>query len=415
MAPTRRIALGNLVLPVDPAPGFGGLLLGAVVTAHIADVSAELVPDVHRLIDQIDRDERVVQPRLRHRFQVDRHGLALSTHRLLGTRNEISFDLHTTGTGAAQVLGAIYAVERLDPASRRLVTPVLHRAMRWRGPVGPKLIAHLAGANTDALSTLVDPRAWALDVLGFAQGTATPTRKEVTAQFRAKMRTVHPDHGGDHNVASTAVFELAEARRILIDAVDQRMTSRRSGSAGTLLLFPGASSGRDHPSLVAVEKAVAPAWATVRADFVYRREGRRAPDRPPKLLATVREELAAIASHRVVVGGRSMGGRMCSMVAAGADGEPVPDSLAGVVLMSYPLHPPGKPANLRVDHLSSIRVPCLFVHGTRDPFGSPAELEEWTGTIPGAVTHHWIDGGHDLKGADDEIASTVAGWLESLR
>jgi hypothetical protein len=218
LAPTRRVALGNLVLPVDPAPGFGGLLLGAVVTAHIADIPGELVPDVHRLIDQIERDQHVVQPRLRHRFQVDRHGLALSTHRLVGTRNEISFDLHTTGTGAAQVLGAIYAVERLDPASRRLVTPVLHRAMRWRGPVGPKLIAHLAGTNTDALSTLVDPRAWALDVLGFAQGTATPTRKEVTSQFRAKMRAVHPDHGGDHTVASTAVFELAEARRILIDA-----------------------------------------------------------------------------------------------------------------------------------------------------------------------------------------------------
>jgi uncharacterized protein len=192
------------------------------------------------------------------------------------------------------------------------------------------------------------------------------------------------------------------------------MTSR-AGSAGTLLLFPGASSGRDHPSLVAVDNAVAPAWATVRADFAYRREGRRAPDRAPKLLATVREELAAIASARVVVGGRSMGGRMCSIVAAGADDDPVPDSLAGVVLMSYPLHPPGKPANLRVDHLASIRVPCLFVHGTRDPFGAPAELEEWTGTIPGAVTHHWIDGGgHDLKGADGEVASTVAGWLDTL-
>jgi hypothetical protein len=218
LAPTRRIALGNLVLPVDPAPGFGGLLLGAVVNAHITDVPTELVPDVHRLIEQVDRDQRVVQPRLRHRLQVDRHGLARSTHQLVGQQNEISFDFHTTGTGMAQVLGAIYAVERLDPASRHLITPVLHRAMRWRGPVGPKLIAHLAGENSDALSTLVDPRAWALEILGFAQGTATPTRKQVTAQFRAKMRTVHPDHGGDHTVASTAMFELAEARRILIDS-----------------------------------------------------------------------------------------------------------------------------------------------------------------------------------------------------
>ena len=113
LAPTRRLALGNLVLPVDPAPGFGGLLLGAVVAGHIGDVPVEVVPDVHRLIDQIDHDQRVVQPRLRHRFQVDRHGLALSTHRMLGDGEEISFDFHTTGTGVAQVLGAVYAVERL--------------------------------------------------------------------------------------------------------------------------------------------------------------------------------------------------------------------------------------------------------------------------------------------------------------
>jgi hypothetical protein len=221
LAPTRRIALGNLVLPVDPAPGFGGLLLGAVVARHLGDIPDDVVPDVHRLIDQIDRDQRVVQPRLRHRFQVDRHGLALSTHRLLGDGEEISFDFHTTGTGLVQVLGAIYAVERLDVSIRRLITPVLHKAMRWRGPIGGPLIAHLAGTNSTTLTTLADPRAWALDVLGFPPGTATPTRREVTAQFRVKMRSVHPDHGGDHSVASTAVFELAEARKILITAADK--------------------------------------------------------------------------------------------------------------------------------------------------------------------------------------------------
>jgi predicted alpha/beta-hydrolase family hydrolase len=183
-------------------------------------------------------------------------------------------------------------------------------------------------------------------------------------------------------------------------------------SSGTVLLFPGAGSGRDQSTLVAVERAVAPTWSTVRADFAYRREGRRAPDRTPKLLATVREELAAIRAERVVVGGRSMGGRMCSMVAAGADGEPPPAELRGVVAISYPLHPPGKPDNLRVEHLPQIQVPCLFVHGTRDPFGSPDELEHWTATIPGPVTHHWIDGGrHDLKGADVEVAGAVVDWL----
>ncbi len=98
-------------------------------------------------------------------------------------------------------------------------------------------------------------------------------------------------------------------------------TRRRSG--GTLLLFPGAGASRDQSTLVAVERAVAPEWATVRADFPYRKEGRRAPDRPPKLLAAVRVEFGAI-DGPVVVGGRSMGGRMCSMVAAGAAGAAIP-------------------------------------------------------------------------------------------
>jgi len=186
----------------------------------------------------------------------------------------------------------------------------------------------------------------------------------------------------------------------------------------TLLLFPGAGASRDQSTLVALERAVASGWTTVRADFPFRKEGRRAPDRPPKLLAAVRAELAglaAIGSGRVVVGGRSMGGRMCSMVAAGADGEPRDDKIVGVVLISYPLHPPGKPDARRVDHLPAITVPCLFVHGTRDPFGSPDELRQWTSTIAGPVTHHFVeDGRHDLKGKDAEIAAAVTSWLTAL-
>jgi predicted alpha/beta-hydrolase family hydrolase len=188
----------------------------------------------------------------------------------------------------------------------------------------------------------------------------------------------------------------------------------RRRKVGTVLLFPGASASRDQSTLVALERAVAPTWATVRADFPYRKEGRRAPDRPPKLLAAVRAELALI-SGPVVVGGRSMGGRMCSMVAAGADGESPPAGLAGVVAISYPLHPPGKPEALRVEHLPAITVPCLFVHGTRDPFGTPDELARCTATIAGPVTHHFVDGGrHDLKGKDGEVASVVADWLATL-
>jgi len=213
--PTRRLALGNLVVPVDPPPGFGGLLLGAVVANNVREVSEELIPDVHRLVDQVERGQRVVQPRLRHRFQVDRHGLARSLHRLVGRGEEVALESDTNGTRLAQVLGAVYAVERLNDSSRHVVAPVLRKALRWRGPMGSLLISHLAGTNNVSLSSLADPRAWALDILGFPPGTTRPTKRQITTQFRTRMRGVHPDHGGDTSTASVRMVDLAEARRIL--------------------------------------------------------------------------------------------------------------------------------------------------------------------------------------------------------
>jgi uncharacterized protein len=180
-----------------------------------------------------------------------------------------------------------------------------------------------------------------------------------------------------------------------------------------LLLFPGAGSDRDHSSLVTIERTLDP-LPTVRADFPYRKAGKRAPDRAPVLVAAVVDESQALASATgcaasdIVLGGRSMGGRMCSM--AVADGL----SAAGLVLISYPLHPPGKPERLRVEHLPRLMLPCLFIHGTKDPFASPDELTEWTATIPGPVTHVWIEGrGHDLKGSDQPIADTIKNWMEA--
>lgn len=176
-----------------------------------------------------------------------------------------------------------------------------------------------------------------------------------------------------------------------------------------LLLFPGAGSSRDHSSLVAIEQAVAP-LRCVRADFPYRKQGRRAPDRPPVLLQAVVDEAVAMGPGPLVLGGRSMGGRICSM--AVADGSV---AAVGLVLVSYPLHPPGKPDTLRVAHLPQLHVPCLFVHGTKDPFGTPDELQHWTATIPGEVTHVFVDGrGHDLKGADAFIADTVLSWIRGV-
>lgn len=181
-----------------------------------------------------------------------------------------------------------------------------------------------------------------------------------------------------------------------------------------LLLTPGAGSGSDHPTLVALEEGLAPLPVS-RVDFPYRKEGRRAPDRAPKLIACIEEEAAAATARwgidpaSLALGGRSMGGRMCSM--AVAEGLPA----AALVLLSYPLHPPGKPERLRVEHFPALDVPCLFVSGTRDPFGTPEEFEREVAAIPGPVTFHWIDGArHDVKGHDPHIVEVVVSWLSGL-
>ena len=185
-----------------------------------------------------------------------------------------------------------------------------------------------------------------------------------------------------------------------------------------VLLTPGAGTSADHPSLLAVEQSLLkadPAAHVGRMDFPYRLAGRRAPDRAPVLVAAVRTGAAALAESfgldpaHVVLGGRSMGGRMCSM--AVAEGLPA----RALVCIGYPLHPPGQPEKLRIVHLPAITIPCLFVSGTRDAFGTPEELRAHTNVIPGPVTHHWIEGaGHDLKGRNDVVASIVTDWVLGL-
>jgi predicted alpha/beta-hydrolase family hydrolase len=185
--------------------------------------------------------------------------------------------------------------------------------------------------------------------------------------------------------------------------------SRRT--AGALLLAPGAGSDRNHPTSRAIE-AVVGALPVARMDFPYRKAGRKAPDRTPVLLDAVRAEAAAlvaeagIRANRLVLGGRSMGGRMCSM--AVAEGLPA----AGLVLLSYPLHPPGKPEKLRIEHLPAIDVPTLVVSGTKDPFGTPEELVHHLDAVAGPVTHVWVEGaGHEWKGRDAQVAAVVGDWL----
>lgn len=190
-------------------------------------------------------------------------------------------------------------------------------------------------------------------------------------------------------------------------------------------LWPGAGSSREHSSLLAIERRLEGVHVE-RFDFPYRREGRRAPDRANKLIASLRHDVADLCDRlgttpeHVVLGGRSMGGRMCSMAVAGATGATAkgaerheePLSAAGLVLLGYPLHPPGRPDRLRTEHLGDIEVPTLFVSGDRDAFGTPAELAEARALVRGPVTTITLEGArHELAGQDETLAELVADWL----
>ena len=183
-----------------------------------------------------------------------------------------------------------------------------------------------------------------------------------------------------------------------------------------LLLFPGAGADRNQSALVAIDDAVtAMGIAVARADFPYRKAGRKAPDKPAVLLRTVVEEAAALADQtgvapeRVFLGGRSMGGRICSM--AVAEGLPA----AGLVLVSYPLHPPGRPEKMRSDHFGAIDVPRLFLSGTKDASSRPSP--SWRAATPTSTPRSPISSprcDHGLRGQDATVARSITGWLAGV-
>jgi predicted alpha/beta-hydrolase family hydrolase len=176
----------------------------------------------------------------------------------------------------------------------------------------------------------------------------------------------------------------------------------KRGADRAVLLAHGAGADMHAATLTTVADALAAAGVpSLRFNFPYRAAGRRAPDRPPVLEAAVREAAAELTrrtklpAERLVLGGRSMGGRICSMVAADAD-DPI--VALGLVLLGYPLHPPGHPEKLRIEHFPRMHSPALFVSGTRDAFATPQELKRYTKKVKGPVTFHWVEtGDHGFK------------------
>lgn len=188
---------------------------------------------------------------------------------------------------------------------------------------------------------------------------------------------------------SFPVGELATTALVYATAV--------SPPQATLVLGHGAGAPQTHPWMVAMAEALAARGVrTVTFNFLYTEARRRVPDRPPVLEATWRAAIAAVKAHlgeaRPFIGGKSMGGRIATQVAAQPDVD-----VAGLVLLGYPLHPPGKPQQLRTAHLPQVRAPMLFVQGSRDPFGGAEELgPHLVGLSPGTRLFAVEGGDHSL-------------------
>lgn len=222
IAPTRRVALGRSHLPVSPAPGFGGILLGGIVAGHMAELDPELFDDLHRLTLQLQEGHRIPQPRLRHRFQTDRVGLTRSIHRLVGEGEDLEIEFDEKGAAAQHILAAVYAAGQLPLVARGRVMESIRLAMRWSGQLDRQFVAHVTGLDRSrqwSTRAFHDPVQWAIDVLGLAEvgdELAVPVRSVVQRRFRDLLREAHPDHGGAHGPAAERIAELSEARRILL-------------------------------------------------------------------------------------------------------------------------------------------------------------------------------------------------------
>jgi uncharacterized protein len=196
----------------------------------------------------------------------------------------------------------------------------------------------------------------------------------------------------------------------------------------TILLAHGAGGPMDSPVMTAAAKALADRGLRVaRFDFEYMAARRRSPGRkpPPRAEKLCPEYLAAIdalkAKGPLIIGGKSMGGRIASMI---ADDLHANGRIAGLLCLGYPFHPPGKPEQLRTAHLTGMKTPALIVQGTRDPFGNRQEVSTYA--LSQTIEIVWLeDGDHDLKprkrvsgfSADDHLRTlgeTASAWARKI-
>lgn len=203
---------------------------------------------------------------------------------------------------------------------------------------------------------------------------------------------------------ASRTHEVATAHGTIPAVIDEPVDPN-----GTLVLAHGAGGGMHSDFMAAIAAGVARAgWQVVRFEFPYMAAGKKAPDRPAVLEDTFEGVLDDVRADEIplVAGGKSMGGRIASQVAA--RGAP----LSGLVFLGYPLHPPGKPERIRDEHLYEIPVPMLFVEGTRDPFCPLETLERVRSRLPRSELAVIDDGDHSFKVRKSSGRSTEEAWNE---
>ena len=180
----------------------------------------------------------------------------------------------------------------------------------------------------------------------------------------------------------------------------------------TLALAHGAGAPMDSPFMDAFAAGIAARGHRVaRFEFPYMAERRetgrkRPPDRQPVLLDTWRQVIAALGPDKLVIGGKSMGGRMASLIADAA-------GVRGLVCLGYPFHPPGKPEKTRTAHLEALTTPCLIVQGERDPMGTTADVAGYA--LASSIELKWLpDGNHDLKPRKASGRTEAENWADGI-
>ena len=219
IAPTRRLALGNSYLPLQPPPGTGPLLLAGIVGRYSRYIDHDFHDDYQTILHKLQRGEKITQPRLRHRLQQDKIGLTRTRHCLSSINGKVKYVFGEGDMAPEQnVLAAAYVAGSFPYSIRPSTMNLLRKASKWNGDTDQDFVDYLLGHHKNYIVGIghKDATSWALHVLGITH--PAPSRSEIKQRFRELLRTTHPDTRGTRREydAAQRISDLTEARRVLL-------------------------------------------------------------------------------------------------------------------------------------------------------------------------------------------------------